>query len=181
MAATYEYTPLTAPLTIRLVELCQVNVSDPVEASLLTTSLSNAPAFEALSCCWGDSSDRREIICDGSTLSITTSLFTHCIDQSDTAERSAQVQLMPSSIYSLARRVLVSQSLTPRSPFRQTVRALGRISAARAVAQIFIPHFRVICELVISLAYLVLSLTFCPSFLSFPLLIVSLHSITIQQ
>ena len=142
MAATYEYTPLTAPRTIRLLELRPSKDSDPVEVSLIAKPLSNAPAFEALSYCWGDPRGRREVICNGCPLSITTSLFTGlehfrprplshsdsdsdsapsrvlcadaiCIHQSDMAERSAQVQLML-SIYSLARRVLVW--LGPLSP-----------------------------------------------------------------
>ena len=168
MAATYEYTPLTSPLTIRLVELHPGKGSDPVEVSLITTPLSNAPAFEAISYCWGDPHDRREIICDGHPLSITTSLFTGlehfrlrppshnasapsrvlwadaiCINQSDTAERSAQVQLMP-SIYSLARRVLVWLGmLSPaysgaavRSCVREVAAVVPAISVIDAAADV---------------------------------------------
>jgi hypothetical protein len=140
MSTTYEYIPLTGPRTIRLLELHPGKGSDPVEVSLITKPLGNAPAFEAISYCWGDPSDRREVLCNGCLLSITTSLFTGlehfrprplshsdgdhapsrvlwadaiCINQFDMVERSAQVNLMP-FIYSLARRVLIW--LGPLSP-----------------------------------------------------------------
>jgi hypothetical protein len=142
MSTTYEYIPITAPGTIRLLELHPGKGSDPVEVSLITTPLSDAPSFETISYCWGDASDRREVLCNGCLLSITASLFTGlehfrprplshsdsasdsaryrvlwadaiCINQSDMAERSAQIHLMP-SIYSLARRVLIW--LGPLSP-----------------------------------------------------------------
>lgn len=156
MSTAYEYIPLTAPRTIRLLELHPGKGSDPVEVSLITKPLSNAPAFEAISYCWGDPSDRREVICNGCQLSITTSLFTglehfrprplsHSDSDSDSDSAPSRVlwadaicinqsDMVERSaqvklmpfVYSLARRVLIW--LGPLSP-RTVARPSGPASA----------------------------------------------------
>ncbi|KAH7176848.1 heterokaryon incompatibility protein-domain-containing protein [Dactylonectria macrodidyma] len=120
----YEYKAIEGPQTIRLIHVHPGNETDPVQLSLVTTSLDKTPAFEAISYCWGDVQDLREVICDGVTLSITNSLFTGlvhfrrpgqprvlwadavCINQADAVEKNQQV-LMMAGIYSRATRVLV--------------------------------------------------------------------------
>lgn len=126
---TYEHTPITAPQTIRLMHVHPGSESDPVEISLVTTALGEAPGFESISYCWGDAQHQRQLTCDGATFSITNSLFTGlvrfrhahqprvlwadavCINQADPVEKNEQVMLMP-RIYSQATRVLIWLGIT---------------------------------------------------------------------
>lgn len=123
---TYEYTAITAPRTIRLMHVHPGSGTDPVHLRLVTTALDAAPDFESISYCWGNAhaQDQRQVTCNGTTLSITDSLFTGlvhfrranrsrvlwadavCINQADAAEKGSQVLLMP-YIYAQATSVLV--------------------------------------------------------------------------
>ncbi|KAI0467724.1 heterokaryon incompatibility protein-domain-containing protein [Xylaria cf. heliscus] len=120
---TYEYTAIATPRTIRLMHLHSGTETDPIHVSLVTTALDSVPDFESISYCWGSEQDRCQVICDGASLSITSSLFTGlayfryadrprtlwadaiCINQADAVEKASQVLLMP-YIYSQARRTL---------------------------------------------------------------------------
>jgi hypothetical protein len=82
------------------------------------------PTYEALSYCWGDSSEQRTVLCNGQTHSITASLYDAlsrlrhedeprlvwadalCINRSNDYEKSIQVSRM-GQIYSRAERVVV--------------------------------------------------------------------------
>ncbi|CAG9990592.1 unnamed protein product [Clonostachys byssicola] len=121
---TYTYTAIAAPRNIRLIHLHPGSESDPVSLSLATVALDSVPDYEAISYCWGQATDQRQVTCNGATLSITNSLFTGlvafrrpdqprllwadaiCINQDDLVEKRDQVLLMP-DIYSQAKRVLV--------------------------------------------------------------------------
>ncbi|KAJ2996123.1 hypothetical protein NUW58_g1075 [Xylaria curta] len=120
----YEYIAVVAPRAIRLMRLYPGNKTDPIHLSLVVATLDSAPGFESISYCWGNPQDKRQVICNGASLSITNSLFTGlvhfrhadrprmlwadaiCINQADATEKSAQVLLMP-HIYSRAIRTLV--------------------------------------------------------------------------
>ncbi|CAH0051115.1 unnamed protein product [Clonostachys solani] len=122
--STYTYTAIAAPRNIRLIHLHPGNESDPVSLSLATVALDSVPDYEAISYCWGNAADQRQVTCNGATLSITNSLFTGlvafrqpdrprilwadaiCINQNDLVEKRDQVLLMP-EIYSQAKCVLV--------------------------------------------------------------------------
>ncbi|KAH7127868.1 heterokaryon incompatibility protein-domain-containing protein [Dactylonectria estremocensis] len=124
LETNYKYEAIPGHQTIRLICVHPGNETDPVHLSLVTTSLDTAPAFEAISYCWGDAQNLREVTCNGVILSITNSLFTGlvhfrrpdqdrvlwadavCINQADAAEKNRQV-LMMADIYALATRVLV--------------------------------------------------------------------------
>ncbi|VUC22235.1 unnamed protein product [Clonostachys rosea] len=121
---TYTYTAIAAPRAIRLIHLHPGYESDPVSVSLETVTLDSVPDYEAISYCWGNAADQRQITCNDATLSITNSLFTGlvafrrpdqprilwadaiCINQDDLIEKRDQVLLMP-EIYSQAKCVLV--------------------------------------------------------------------------
>ncbi|KAI0188581.1 heterokaryon incompatibility protein-domain-containing protein [Xylaria flabelliformis] len=120
---TYVYTAIVTPRTIRLMQLHPGSETDPIYLSLVTTALDSVPDFESISYCWGSEKDKRQVICDGASLSITNSLYTGlayfryadrprtlwadaiCINQADAVEKSSQVLLMP-QIYSQATRTL---------------------------------------------------------------------------
>ncbi|KAI0551286.1 heterokaryon incompatibility protein-domain-containing protein [Xylaria curta] len=123
-STTYVYVALGAPRTIRLMQLHPGGETDPIHLSLVATALDSVPDFESISYCWGNEQDKRQVTCDGASLSITNSLFTGlayfryadrprtlwadaiCINQADAMEKSNQVLLMP-QIYSQATRTLV--------------------------------------------------------------------------
>jgi hypothetical protein len=118
------YEPLPTPRHIRLLRLAPGNSNAPIRCSLVQVSLDSRPSYEAISYAWGDSTDRVQITCHNKTIAITRNLheallvFRHpletrdlwadaiCINQQDTTERSAQVQLM-ARIYSEASKVLL--------------------------------------------------------------------------
>ncbi|KAH8661095.1 heterokaryon incompatibility protein-domain-containing protein, partial [Ilyonectria robusta] len=109
---------------LRLMHVHPGNETDPVHLSLVTTALDATPDFEFISYCWGNAQDQRQVTCNSTTLSITSSLFTGLvhfrhsdqprvlwadavrINQADAAEKSDQALLMP-DIYSQAMCVLV--------------------------------------------------------------------------
>jgi hypothetical protein len=117
------YQPLTADDGFRLLELLPGSGNDPICCLLKHAVLSDAPEFEAMSYAWGDASDTLEIECEGVSFMVTRNLHAllsnirHedtartlwvdaiCIDQTNLAERSSQVQIMD-RIYSTATLVL---------------------------------------------------------------------------
>ena len=110
---------------IRLLHILPSAIPEsPISCELRQYEVDEVPAYEALSYCWGDSNDRREIICNGTTHLVTTSLRDAlirlrqankariiwadalCIAQFDDEEKSSQVRRM-GSIYRRAKRVAV--------------------------------------------------------------------------
>jgi hypothetical protein len=96
-----------------------------LECYCLPYNIDEAPSYEALSYVWGNPNPPTELLCNGQSIQIQPSL-SHalrslrlqkttrvvwadaiCINQQDKAEKSHQVPMM-GSIYSLARRVVVS-------------------------------------------------------------------------
>jgi hypothetical protein len=97
---------------VRLLRLLPGKFEDEISCELVPVELVRAPGYEPISYCWGDASDRRDVICHGRPFSITVSLFQAlrrfryegkarllwadgiCIDQSSIAEREQQVAFM---------------------------------------------------------------------------------------
>jgi hypothetical protein len=95
-----------------------------LKCKVFHASLEDPPSYVAISYAWGDTSDKKDIVVDGYTVSITTSLHgaldavrrktepllvwadALCINQQDEDERSHQVQLM-TTIYTAAASVAV--------------------------------------------------------------------------
>ncbi|VUC28073.1 unnamed protein product [Clonostachys rosea] len=126
----YSGPPLPTPNHIRLISLT-AGTDNSIVGEFKTVEIDAAPAYEALSYTWGDVSNRKTIaIADpGSSagskdVSITANCFSAfrcllkfkpsrllwvddlCIDQSNTAERDEQIELM-SKIYSEAAQVVI--------------------------------------------------------------------------
>ncbi len=126
MALAYEYTPLSASHDdeTRLLHLQPGSGDDSIHFTLHTVKLNDKPRYEAISYCWGDPSDTREVYCDSAPLHVTNSLYSAlkrlrrkdsvrilwadavCINQADNPEKSKHVLLM-SRIYSQPSAVLV--------------------------------------------------------------------------
>jgi len=121
----YQYQPLESDDTIRMVELLPGSSDDreTVEILLHHRPLSDMPKCSAISYMWGDVSRNHEVMCDGKTIKVTSSVFflldkirtteSHliwidsiAINQDDLAERSQQVSLMK-DIYQSAKTVLI--------------------------------------------------------------------------
>jgi hypothetical protein len=122
---TLQYDPITQDRHIRVLDLAPGSWDEPVTCSLRAVHLDDDDLrYEAISYAWGDSADRKTVICNGRLVSITRSLFEAlqrfryagttrtlwadalCINQADNDERTSQVRLM-SFIYTKASRVLV--------------------------------------------------------------------------
>jgi hypothetical protein len=109
---------------IRLLELQPGCGPEAITTRLITSNLLDEPNFEALSYVWGDPSGRKQISCEGATITIPENLhdaLLHlrlpqitrliwadaiCINQYDVEERNHQVTLMR-HIYHQASRVVV--------------------------------------------------------------------------
>jgi hypothetical protein len=117
--------PLKDQVSIRLVRITTGEDDTPVNCTLLDVSLKQLPAaYLALSYAWGDGNHKAEITCNSQPLQATENLIAAmrqlrrrypdrlfwidaiCINQEDTAERAAQVQLMR-DIYHSAENVVV--------------------------------------------------------------------------
>ena len=108
----YHYSPLGKPDQIRLLLVHPWTWGSAVRYSMVRTSLSSSPIYEAISYAWGNSGETEEIIVDGCYLEVPknayraitaiSSIFlprviwidSICINQSDTAEKPKQVMLM---------------------------------------------------------------------------------------
>ncbi|ETS86704.1 hypothetical protein PFICI_00532 [Pestalotiopsis fici W106-1] len=129
MATLYDDLQARDGVEIRLVTLEGIDkTTGKIECRLDTVRLSDGPEYRALSYCWGDASRPSDIICNGFQLSVTRNLASAlvcllskgkandlsltfwidsiCINQSNHAERQAQVMLM-GSIYRQAVEVIV--------------------------------------------------------------------------
>jgi hypothetical protein len=124
----YQYQPLAPEHNeIRLLKIYPPHRSrrhgEPIECSILTTSLEDAPSYKALSYTWGTELDIEQIFLDECPFNITSTLQEAllqlrsnrvkiiwidalCINQTDFEERSEQVSKMR-TIYERAEEVLV--------------------------------------------------------------------------
>lgn len=118
----YSYTPLR-PKEFRVIEIAPATSSD-IKCKIFHAFADNPPQYVAISYVWGDAGDRKDIVLDGHTISVTASLHgaldavrrkneaifvwadALCINQQDVEERSQQVQLMR-TIYSTATSVAI--------------------------------------------------------------------------
>jgi hypothetical protein len=131
--APYEYSPLpqrdpvkstSGDIFVRLVQLPPGDPDGDIWCSMLPHRLSEAPEYEAVSYCWGDSNDRTVIQCDGKTLEIQSNLKDFllrtrakgyprtlwidsiCVNQADDVEKGGQVLRMK-DIYERAMNTLI--------------------------------------------------------------------------
>jgi hypothetical protein len=124
----YHYTILPNSRSIRLIQLKAFPALFPLlQCNLVTVSIDELPAFEALSYVWGNPALSSEILISNAPLYITANCFdalknlapklsddkerllwvdSICINQRDMSERNSQVSLM-AEIYGGAERVVV--------------------------------------------------------------------------
>lgn len=129
----YLYCSLPSPTSIRLIELLPGKDVEPISCSLRPVNLKDTQPFEALSYVWGDSRDKRSVLClDHSSITQTNKSTLHvtvncwhalrrlrledktrelwidaiCINQEDDDEKSQQLPLM-GDLYRKAACVLV--------------------------------------------------------------------------
>jgi len=120
------YSPLSDPKKeIRIATIYPArNPDSPIRCGLPIYTLLTAPAYEALSYCWGDENNKEVISLQGEPHEVTTNLFAAlrqlrnrftkrmiwidaiCINQSDHNEKYHQITLM-GQIYSQAKSVIV--------------------------------------------------------------------------
>ncbi|KAE9966629.1 hypothetical protein EG328_008794 [Venturia inaequalis] len=118
----YPYTPLR-PKEFRVIEVSPTTAS-AIKCKIFHAFAENPPQYVAISYTWGDAGDKKDIILDGHTISVTANLHgaleavrrknealfvwadALCINQQDLEEKSQQVQLM-STIYSTAASVAI--------------------------------------------------------------------------
>lgn len=138
-----KYRPLRNGTDVRLIEFptytkSKENVPNDVHIKLFKVDLRKAPDYKALSYCWGDSSNKVNILVNGETFAVTRNLYTAllqlqsanrylwvdaiCINQEDATERAIQVLLMR-QIYSQASSVIAWLGETQEN----TVAALATI------------------------------------------------------
>ena len=119
----FEYTALKGPDSFRVLEVQPAAFSDTLKCTMSVHSLSNVPAYEALSYAWGEKKGH-SIDCDGKSLPIRENMCSAlrrlrqpntvrilwidalCINQRDIEERNRQLRLMK-TIYQSATKVLV--------------------------------------------------------------------------
>lgn len=120
----YTFSPLPDTRSVRMLILAPGSDDDVLQGHLEVVDIESLGAYEPISYVWGDSTQRHKFLCEGSQLSLTTSLSQAltrlrlkdrsrrlwadqiCIDQSNLAERGQQVQFM-NRIYRGASHVLV--------------------------------------------------------------------------
>ncbi|KAK4546321.1 hypothetical protein LTR36_001998 [Oleoguttula mirabilis] len=91
---------------IRLIRMQAGGKDKPIVCELTSTSLKDAPPYAAISNTWGDPTPVTDISLNGQLLKVHHN-YAICIDQANSDEKSAQVQLM-GDIFSGAGRVVVS-------------------------------------------------------------------------
>lgn len=122
--------PLEAKGSIRLVEIQHDPDTDEVEVSMTCASLDDSDLhYCCLSYAWGDASDQRNLICNGTVFPVTRNLWAAlrrlqrrgwgrvwvdalCINQSDDVERAEQVKQMK-RIYTQAKVVYADLGPAP--------------------------------------------------------------------
>ncbi|PMD25415.1 HET-domain-containing protein [Hyaloscypha hepaticicola] len=143
---TYQYEELPPKgRPIRLLKLLPGMSDDKICLELFTTKLARALSYEAISYCWGDPNNLKEIICCGHTMEITYSLYSGlkrfrypekdrilwadamCINQSDNKEKRIQVNMM-GDIYDRATAVLVWLGEVPDLEAEKAFRLLRAIN-----------------------------------------------------
>ncbi len=129
----YQYTPLTATNSIRLIELDPGEADEELQCAIWQTQLNEAPPFEAVSYTWKDhdwpiTRPLERIVCfetdEFEQLLVTPNcaaalrrlrrpnrsrvlwIDSICINQTDNAEKASQVLMMP-QIYAKARQVVI--------------------------------------------------------------------------
>ncbi|KAM0080391.1 hypothetical protein ACKRZS_007486 [Fusarium odoratissimum] len=121
------------PAQIRLLHLLPApENNDSIECRLEVVALEEDPVYEALSYCWGDSSQLQEIKCNNEAFQVTENLLSAlqhlrnehsertlwidaiCINQKDLEERQSQVKLMK-DIYTKSQRVVIWLGPDPAS------------------------------------------------------------------
>ena len=146
MPHTYQYEELSPEgRPIRLLKLLRGTNDDKICLELFTAELESASSYEAISYCWGDSRNLKEIICCGHTMDITYSLYSAlkrfrypekdrilwadaiCINQSDNKEKGIQVNKM-GDIYDRATAVLVWLGEVPGLEAEKAFRLLRAIN-----------------------------------------------------
>ncbi|KAH7204647.1 heterokaryon incompatibility protein-domain-containing protein [Fusarium oxysporum] len=121
------------PAQIRLLHLLPApENNDSIESRLEVVALEENPMYEALSYCWGDSSQLQEIKCNNEAFQVTENLLSAlqhlrnehsertlwidaiCINQKDLEERQSQVKLMK-DLYTKSQRVVIWLGPDPAS------------------------------------------------------------------
>ncbi|KAK6223971.1 hypothetical protein LQW54_000117 [Pestalotiopsis sp. IQ-011] len=120
----YTFSPLPDTRSVRMLILAPGSDDEVLQGHLEVVDIDALGSYEPISYVWGDSAQRHRFLCEGSQLSLTTSLYQAltrlrlndrsrrlwadqiCIDQSNLAERGQQVQFM-NRIYRGASHVLV--------------------------------------------------------------------------
>lgn len=108
----YAYKPLPTPHAFRIMYLLPGSFEDPIQIKLYVCPITSVSRCATLSYEWGTSPLRRNIVCDGKMLEVTTNLYTAlkrlrqtdrvgfwwidaiCINQIDNQEKNQQVPLM---------------------------------------------------------------------------------------
>lgn len=121
---TYVHEKIKSTKEIRLFRFRKTKNINDISVKIEHVPVDDLPLYECLSYTWGDLAVRKQIYCDGYTISVTVNLWDAlnrirarvdrrrlfwadqiCINQKDTEEKSAQVGMM-SSIFPFAARVL---------------------------------------------------------------------------
>ncbi|KAI0970944.1 heterokaryon incompatibility protein-domain-containing protein [Xylaria arbuscula] len=118
------YKPLPYGQWFRLLRVLPGIPDDAIQCELLVSKIDDLPNYEPVSYAWGDPTTRKQIICDGVPVSVTTSAYQLlrrfrkrckeriiwldgiCIDQTNNKEKNHQVAFM-SHIYSHGSQTLV--------------------------------------------------------------------------
>lgn len=74
MSASFYHT-LPTQKHLRLLSLQPLSSGHDISVLIETTEIDSLPEYEALSYVWGDVNDIHEIICNGSLLTVTASLY----------------------------------------------------------------------------------------------------------
>jgi hypothetical protein len=125
MSQTHIYASLSSVNSIRLLRLHSCSCDEPISCSLVVVDdYAVAPEYYALSYCWGDANDKAELILNGTSFSVTKSLYAAldrlleitelplvwadaiCINQDNYLERNQQVSIMR-QIYQRSSRVYI--------------------------------------------------------------------------
>ncbi|KAJ4991734.1 heterokaryon incompatibility protein [Stagonosporopsis vannaccii] len=145
--AAYQYDTLPPNKWFRLLCIHPGQHDSPLRCDLISTDLDAAPCYTALSYVWGDPNNIGHVTCSGIETTVTLSLLgglrqlqdserdtlvwadAICINQSDTKEKSSQVNMM-GKIYDRATEVFVWLGNDPELMARHAFDALPPVNAA---------------------------------------------------